>query len=485
MRSGASSLSARSDSEPAEGPYDVVIVGAGDVGTAIARELARFELRIALIEAGLDVGAGTSKANTAILHTGYDAKPGTLEARLVARGHDLLMAYADEVGIPIERTGALLVAWDDEQVARFGAISENAERCGYRRVAGIGADELYRREPNLGPGALGALEIPDEHIVCPFTPPIAFATQAVLAGVELRRSERVAGLERAGGRWLVRTSRGMIPARWVVNAAGLHSDEIHRLAGGDGFTITPRRGELIVYDKLSRPLIRHVLLPVPTATTKGVLVAPTVFGNVMLGPTAVDIDRKDDTASTAGGIAYLRSLGDRLVPALAEQEVTTVYVGLRAATEHSDYQVGVDGGAGYAWAGGIRSTGLSASMAIAEHLRDQLGRAGMPLRERPGGLPALRMPNIGEAVPRPHARSDLIARDPEYGRIACFCERVSRGEIRDAAQSPVPPADLDGLRRRTRALMGRCQGFYCGAHIPALLAEHLDRGLAEHMELPR
>jgi glycerol-3-phosphate dehydrogenase len=475
-------LSARSRSENS---YDVVIVGAGDVGAAIARELARFELRIALIEAGPDVGAGTSKANTAILHTGYDGKPGTLEARLVARGHDLLMAYADEVGIPIERTGALLVAWDDEQLARFGAIRENAGRCGYRRVTDVGADELYGREPNLGPGALGALEIPDEHIVCPFTPPLAFATQAVLAGVELRRSERVSRMERAGDRWLVGTAGGTVPARWVVNAAGLHSDEVHGLAGRDGFTVTPRRGELIVYDKLSRPLIRHVLLPVPTATTKGVLVAPTVFGNVMLGPTAVDIDRKDDTSSTAEGIAYLRSLGDRLVPALAEQEVTAVYVGLRAATEHADYQVGVDGGAGYAWAAGIRSTGLSASMAIAEHLRDELDRAGMRLRERPDGLPALRMPNIGEATPRPHARPDLIARDSEYGRIACFCERVTRGEIRDAAASPVPPADLDGLRRRTRALMGRCQGFYCGAHLPALLAEHIDRDPAELMELPR
>jgi glycerol-3-phosphate dehydrogenase len=483
-RSGASSLRARSPSEGSS-VYDVAIAGAGDVGTAIARELARFELRIALIEAGPDVGAGTSKANTAILHTGYDGRPGTLEARLVARGHDLLMGYAEEVGIPIEPTGALLVAWDGEQLARFGAIRENAERCGYERVGEVGVDELYRREPHLGPGAVGALEIPDEHIVCPFTPPLAFATQAVLAGVELRRRERVTRLERTGDRWLVETSRGTVAARWVVNAAGLHSDEVHGLAGRDGFTVTPRRGELIVYDKLSRPLIRHVLLPVPTATTKGVLIAPTVFGNVMLGPTAVDVDRKDDTSSTAEGIAHLRSLGDRLVPALAEQEVTAVYVGLRAATEHSDYQIGVDGGRGYAWAGGIRSTGLSASMAIAEHLRDDLDRAGMPLVERPDGLPPLRMPNIGEAAPRPHSRPDLIARDPEYGRIACFCERVTRGEIRDAAASPVPPADLDGLRRRTRALMGRCQGFYCGAQIPALLAEHLDRDPAELLEVPR
>jgi glycerol-3-phosphate dehydrogenase len=478
-------LSARSPSSTAD-DYDVAVVGAGDVGSAIARELARFDLRLALIDAGPDVGAGTSKANTAILHTGFDAKPGSLEARLVARGHDLLEAYAGEVGIPIERTGALLVAWDEAQLARFGAIRENAKRCGYERVGEVGVDELYEREPHLGPGAVGALEVPDEHIICPFTPPLAFATQAVLAGADLRRSEEVVRIQRqeAGG-WLLETSRGRLTADWVVNAAGLGSDDVHRMAGHDGFTVRPRRGELIVFDKLSRPLINHVVLPVPTETTKGVLVAPTVFGNVMLGPTAVDIDRKDDTSSTAEGLGYLRSLGDRLVPELAEQEITAVYVGLRAATEHSDYQLGVDGEGRYAWAGGIRSTGLTGSMAIAEHVRDELDRAGLALTETAEGLPELHMPNIGEAGPRTYARPDLIASDPEYGRIVCFCERVTRGEIRDAAASPVPPADLDGLRRRTRVLMGRCQGFFCGAHVAAMLAERTGRSVADVMERSR
>ncbi len=460
-------------------------MGAGDVGAAIARELARFELRLALIEGGRDVGAGTSKANTAILHTGYDAKPGTLEARLVARGHDLLMGYAEEVGIPLQRIGALLVAWDADQEGRFEAILENASRCGYDRARRVSGDELYRREPHLGPGAVGALEIPDEHIVCPFTPPLAYATQAVLAGAELRRSEQVVGLESREGGWRVRTSRGELTARWVINAAGLHSDEVHLMAGRGGFTVTPRRGELIVFDKLARPLVRHVLLPVPTGTTKGVLIAPTVFGNVMLGPTAVDTDRKDDTASTGDGIAYLEPLGRRIMPDLLGQEVTAVYVGLRAATEHADYQIGVDAERGYAWAAGIRSTGLTASMAIAEHLRDELDAVGLELRERPSGLPPVRMPYIGEAGPRPYEDAQRIAADPEYGRIVCFCERVSRGEIRDAAASPIPPVDLDGLRRRTRALMGRCQGFFCGAHVPAVFAEHGARSVGELLEEPR
>lgn len=451
---------------------DVVVVGAGVVGCAIARELSGFDLRLTLLEGAPDVGAGTSKANTALLHTGFDAKPGTLEARLVARGHELLSRYARGAGIPIERTGALLVAWNEEQRAEFAGIFGRARGNGYTRVRELDGEELYRREPSLGVGARGALEVPDEGIVCPFTTPLAFATEAVLAGAELRRGTWVLGIERlAGGGFRVRAGAGELTTRFVVNAAGLRSDEVDRMLGHRRFTVTPRRGELVVFDKLARPLVRHIVLAVPTKVSKGVLIAPTVFGNVMLGPTAEDIDRKDDTESTAAGLAYLRSEGERIMPALLGHEVTAVYVGLRAATEHADYQVSVHADEGYACVGGIRSTGLSASMAIAEHVREQLGAAGLRLEPRPAAPPRPRMPNLGEAFPRPYQDAQLIGRDPDYGRIVCFCERVTRGEIRDAFRSPIAPVDLDGLRRRTRAQMGRCQGFFCGAELTQLLEQ--------------
>jgi glycerol-3-phosphate dehydrogenase len=446
---------------------DVVIVGAVVVGAAIAREMARLDLRVTLLEAGPDVGAGTSKANTALLHTGFDAKPGTLEARLVARGCELLREYAPRVGIPLERPGALLVAWDDDQRGEFAGIVERARANGYRSMRELDADELYRREPNLGAGARGALEVPDEGLICPFTTPLAFATEAVLAGCELRRRTALVAVERleAGGFGL-KTTSGSLTSRLLVNAAGLRSDEVDRLLGRGGFTVTPRRGELIVFDKLSRPLVDHIVLAVPTKVSKGVLVSPTVFGNVMVGPTADDVERKDDTSSTAAGLDYLREEAGRIVPALLGYEVTAVYVGLRAATEHTDFQIAFEDG--YACVGGIRSTGLSAAMAIAEHVRDGLGLGELEPRT---GLPQLRMPNIGESFARPFALAERIASDPEYGRVVCFCERVTRGEIRDAFESPIPPSDLDGLRRRTRAHLGRCQGFFCGARLEALLAE--------------
>jgi glycerol-3-phosphate dehydrogenase len=307
--------------------------------------------------------------------------------------------------------------------------------------------------------------------VCPFTTPLAYATEAVLSGCDLRRSSPVESVTRLeGGGFELTLPGGTLTAGWLVNAAGLRSDELDRMVGHDGFTVTPRRGELIVFDKLARPLVRHILLAVPTATTKGVLIAPTVFGNVMLGPTAEDIADRTATGSTATGLARLRTEGRRIMPALLEHEVTAVYAGLRAATEHEDFQIEVDGDAGYACAGGIRSTGLSASMAIAEEIRDRLGASGLELRPRaPDDLPRLRMPNLGEARPRPYADPGRIAADAEYGRIVCFCERVTRGEIRDALASPIPPVDPDGLRRRTRALMGRCQGFSCAATVGALL----------------
>ena len=288
----------------------MLIAGAGVVGCAIARELSLFDLRVTLCEAGPDVGAGTSKANTALLHTGFDAKPGTLESRLVVRGYRLLGDYAARVGIPVEHTGALLVAWNEEQVASFPSIVSASVANGYDAIRSLDAEELYRREPSLGQGALGALEVPDEAIICPFTTPLAFATEAVLNGCTLLRLAPLSEASRLeGGGFLARVGDRSLRTRFLVNAAGLRSDEIDRMLGHSGFTVTPRRGELIVFDKLSRPLVSHVVLAVPTKVTKGVLIAPTVFGNVMLGPTAEDVERKDDTSATADGLAYLLRRG--------------------------------------------------------------------------------------------------------------------------------------------------------------------------------
>lgn len=449
--------------------YDVLVIGAGVVGTAIARELAHRGLRIGLLDAGSDVGSGTSKANTAILHTGFDATPGTLESRLVARGYELLSAYAAEAGIPVEPLGALLVAWDQEQLDALPGLGAKAAANGYHETRSVSAEELYRREPHLGPGARGALEVPGEGIICPWTPPLAFATEAVAGGVELLLDTRVTTATPGGPGTPHRldTGRGPLTANYVVNAAGLYSDELDRLFGHDGFTVTPRRGELIVYDKLARGLVNHILLPVPSALGKGVLVAPTVYGNVLLGPTAENRTDKTDSGSSEQGLAFLQDKGARIMPELLDEEVTAVYAGLRAATEHGDYQLRGHAEQRYVCVGGIRSTGLTAALAIAEHVLALVVEAGLPAPPRVGARTP-RMPNLGEAFPRPFQRADLIAADPDYGRIVCHCERVTRGELRDAVYSPVPARTLDGLRRRTRALNGRCQGFYCGAEVQAL-----------------
>ncbi|WP_069169889.1 FAD-dependent oxidoreductase [Streptomyces griseus] len=450
-----------------DGPYDVTVVGAGVVGAAIARELAGYRLRTALVEAADDIGEGTSKANTAILHTGFDAVPGSLEARLVREGHGLLAAYAARTGIPLERVGALLVAWDDEQRAVLPELLAKAVRNGYHAARLIGAAELRAREPHLGPGALGALEVPDESIICPWTTPLAFATQAVRAGVHLHLGCRVRGVGSDADGHTLSTSRGPLRTRYLINAAGLYADEFDRFLGHEEFTVTPRRGQLIVFDKLARGLVDHILLPVPTAAGKGVLVAPTVFGNVLLGPTSEDLDDRTATGSTAEGIRLLREKGRRIVPALLDEEVTAVYAGLRAATGQEDYRIRHHPGRRYVTVGGIRSTGLTASMAIAGHVTGLLAELGLDLGER-RELPELTLPNIGEAFPRPYLRADLIARDPAYGTLVCHCEQVTLGEIRDAFSTTLPPRSVDGLRRRTRARGGRCQGFYCGAAVRAL-----------------
>ena len=458
----------------------MAVVGAGVVGCAIARELTLRGAGCVLIEAEADVGTGTSKANTAIHHTGFDAKPGTLEAGLLPDGYARLKSYAAQVGIPAGITGALMVAWSEEQLEALAGVEEKAVANGYEACARVGPEELYEREPALGQGALGALEIPDEGIICPFTTTLALATEAVEAGCALALSAPVRGVE-GGPPYVLETARGPVRAEFLVNAAGLRSDEVDTMAGHGDFEVIPRRGELIVFDKLARGLVDAILLPVPTEKTKGVLVSPTVYGNVLLGPTADDVEDKDDRSTTAEGLRSLLADGARILPGLAEHEVTATYVGLRAATADRDYQLRVHAKERYACAGGIRSTGVSGSMAIAVSVCEGLADAGLHLDDAPGE-PGFRMPNIGELAQRPYERDELIRENPAFGHVVCFCERVTAGEIDAAMASAIPPADLDGLRRRTRTLMGRCQGFFCAAEVASRLAERAGVSTGEMLE---
>ncbi|MCW2868731.1 NAD(P)/FAD-dependent oxidoreductase [Actinacidiphila oryziradicis] len=450
--------------------YDVAVIGAGVVGSAIARDLSGHAVSVALLDARDDVGDGTSKANTAILHTGFDAKPGTVESRLVRRGYELLSEYAKATGIPVERTGALLVAWTLEELDALPGLRDKAEANGYRHCEPVTAEEVYRQVPALGPGALGGLTVPDESVICSWTTALALATDALARGARLLLGHRVNSVESGDGTTTLHTSRGPVTARWVVNAAGLGADVLDALFGHRRFTVTPRRGELLVYDKLARPLADRIVLPVPSSLGKGVLICPTIYGNVMLGPTAEDLTDRTDTGTSESGLDFLLAKGARLMPRLLEEEITASYAGLRAAIDHDDYLIEPDPDRRYLLVGGIRSTGLTASLAIAEHVRSVLAGSGLALEPRADLPEPPRMPNLGEAFVRPYQDAELIARDSAYGRVICFCERVTEGEIRDALRSPLPPASLNGLARRTRVTNGRCQGFYCKAETGALLA---------------
>lgn len=447
--------------------YDVAVVGGGIVGAAVARELARYRLSVALVEARNDVGDGTSKANTAILHTGFDAKPGTLESALVHRGYHLMSDYAKDTGIPVEHTGALLVAWTDEERNALPGLRDKAVKNGYERCEIVDDAEVYRQVPDLGDGALAGLTVPDESIICTWTASLAIATDAVQRGCELLREHKVTGISRRDGVTVLRTTAGEVRARWVVNAAGLGCDQVDRMFGYSRFTVTPRRGELFVFDKLARSLVPKIVLPVPSSRGKGVLVSPTIYGNVMLGPTAEDMTDRTATGTSESGFEFLLDKGHALFPRLLEEEVTASYAGLRAAIDHGDYLIEADAEQAYVLVGGIRSTGLTSALAVGEHVRDLLARSGLELTPRDDVPAPPQMPNIGEAFPRPYADAERIAADPAYGKIVCFCERVTAGEIRDAYCSTIPPASLEGLRRRTRVMNGRCQGFFCGAEVAA------------------
>lgn len=441
---------------------DVVVIGAGVVGTAVARELAQRGLSVNIIEAKTDVGAGISKANTAILHTGFDATPGSIESRLVRRGHDLLADYAARCGIAVEQTNALMVAWNDEQLAQLDDVAKKSIANGHHEIEPLSKQDVARLEPHLCGSACGGLVIRGEFIIDPWSVPIAFARDALLCGAEFTHSAQVLNIEIGAEVTTLHTTKGQFSARFVVNAAGLNGGVIDEMFTGRRFTVTPRRGELIVFDKFARNLVSHIILPVPQQHTKGMLVTPTVFGNLMVGPTADDIDDPCATGSTSEGIARVLNAAYRLIPALQHEEVTAVYSGLRAATEKSDYRMFTDPVLRYVCLGGIRSTGLSASMAIAEDASEQLHACGLDIGSRPTVSSGVKMPPLGERQHRPADEGEACV---------CFCERVTASEVIAACKAPVGATNLDGLRRRTRAVNGKCQGFFCLASVCELAAQ--------------
>jgi glycerol-3-phosphate dehydrogenase len=424
-------------------------------------------LKIALIDAADDVGARTSKANSAILHTGFDAPVGTLEAEMVRRGHHLLSEYATRVGIPLQSIGAMVLAWSAEDLVQLKEVERKARANGYGSGYMMNPEEVYWREPHVAKGVLGAYAVPDESIICPFTTPLALATDAVVNGASLYLQTLVTSIQRSeAGDWLVGSNGTSLRARWLVNAAGLHSDSVEALVRPTSHKVTPRRGEFVVFDKHAASMVSSILLGVPTPKTKGVLITPTVFGNVLLGPTAEDLEDKADTRTTHSGIDHLLKEGEHLVPGISEHEITSTYSGLRAVGP-AGYEIDADPTSRYGWAYGIRSTGLTASMAIAERLLERMKGAG--LSAEPKGLdeiePVRGLNYLGEDHSRATRSERGIQTDPDAGKVMCFCEMTTLSELKITQGSPIPPTSMEGLWRRTRATGGRCQGFYCKANI--------------------
>ena len=452
---------------------DVVVIGGGVVGCAIARELSRYSLSVVLLESAPDVAMGTSKANSGILHAGFDNEPGTLKARLNVRGAHLYQAISEDLGIPRRRVGSLVVALDEAQRGTLEELRRRGIENGLTGLALWGRDELLAHEPNLSTDAVGALWAPTAAIVCPFTATFAFAENAVINGARIVTECAVTGIEVAGNRTAaVQTALGRIETSFVVNAAGVHSGEVARMAGDESFTITPRRGEYILFDHSVSDLVRSVVFPTPSNVSKGILVSPTVHGNVFIGPNASDIGDAEDHETTRGGFAEIISGAQRMVPKLPLANAITEFAGVRAVAG-KDFVIGLSPVVGgLVHAAGIQSPGLTAAPAIAETVVEWLGEAGLKLVPNPAYMPVNPVrPKFAELGARERAK--LIAENPLYGRVICRCELITEAEIVAAIHAPRGASTMDGIKRRVRAGMGRCQGGFCGPRVTAILAREL------------
>jgi glycerol-3-phosphate dehydrogenase len=432
--------------------HDIAIIGAGVVGCATARRLALAGKRVLVLEKGADILSGTSKANSAILHTGFDAPPDSLELQCMQRGYREYLAIRQSMNLPLLETGAMVVAWNEEEEARLPSLEAQAHQNGVADAHCIGQQEILAREPHLSGKARAALLVPGEHIIDPWSPFLAYAIQAIDAGGRFVFDTEVTGGAFDGAIWSIETGKGRFSARSVVNCAGLHGDTIEaRLLGDASFAIRPRKGQFAVYDKAASRLLTTIILPVPNDRTKGVVLCRTAFGNLLIGPTAEEQDDRSLAAVTEPELRMLLGRAAAMLPALKDMPVTALYAGLRPATEEKYYRIRHEPERNWLTIGGIRSTGLTASLGLAQHAAQLLlGEADGLLAH--AALP--RMPNLAEHLPRDW-------QTPGCGEIVCHCEMVTRREIEAVFAGPLPPGDPGGLKRRTRCMMGRCQGFNC------------------------
>jgi glycerol-3-phosphate dehydrogenase len=449
--------------------YDVLVIGAGVVGAAIARRLSSYRLAVALVERRADVSFGVSKANSGIIHAGFHHSPSSLRGRLEIQGNKAFDGLQAELGFPFRRNGIVVAAFSIEEMKVVDHLYAQGVANGSPGLEVVGRDRLLSLEPALSGDVVGGLFAPSGGIIEPYRFVFALVESAVRNGVGLRTGWSAAAARWDGSAWHVRSEAGdEITARWVVNAAGLRADAVSAVFGGETFTIVPRKGEEFILDKGAGGPPRRVIFPVPARASKGVLVIPTVEGTVMIGPTADDGDDKDDTSTTPENLARVFSLASRMVPAISLRDIITSFAGLRPTLPGDDFLIQLSGSAPHlVQVAGIQSPGLTASPAIAERVKDILAEAGLGLTENPAWQPGL--PRVLRT--RDHAAAELealVARDPAFGHMVCRCEGVSEAEVVEAIRKG--HTTLDGIKYYTRAGMGRCQGGFCTYRIMRILS---------------
>ena len=458
--------------------YDVIIIGAGVTGCAVARYLSRYQGSALVLERAEDVCCGTSKANSAIIHAGFDAAHGSLMAKMNVQGSRMVPGLAKELDFPFRRNGSLVVCMSEEDMPRLLALYENGVKNGVEGLEIVDARRLHELEPNVSKNAVAALWAPTGGIVCPFNMTIALAENANANGVDFRFNTKVTGFTRGEEGWTVHTEQGDFRTRYVVNAAGVYADVLHNMVSPRKLHITPRRGDYCLLDRQVGGFVSHTVFQLPGKLGKGVLVSPTVHGNIIVGPTAIDIEDRDGTNTTAAGLEELIAKAGISVDNLPIRQTITSFAGLRAHEDHHEFVIGeVEDAPGFVDCAGIESPGLTSAPAIgltvAELLREKLG-----LREKEDFV-ATRKGLLDPKSLTWDAYQALIRENPAYGQIICRCEQVTEGEIIDAIRRPLGAKSLDGVKRRTRAGMGRCQAGFCSPRVMEILARELGVSQAE------